>query len=403
MKKVLSILLTLVLVLSLCTVAFANEEDGELKFKNGEFKILHITDPQDDMFMAYDLPNFLRLAIETAQPDLIVFTGDIVEDRRGADPGVDAEDSREGVSVYVDGDKDKGIVYDETLANAKKATDNIFSVINSYSIPFVTAQGNNDYACGVKNEDWLKIYSKYENCLTSDESNGSDRIDCHVEIKGSDGKPEFVIWMMDSGTSSVSNGSIKWYKEESNRIKEANGGEPVPAFAFQHIYVKEIGNLFEFRPLWEDCVMVEGIGTYRLNRDKATGHFSEITETPGKSSAEFRAWQKQGDIIGAFFGHEHYGGYTGTYKGIELGLTYGCEFAKSGPYGFRVITLHENDITNYENDIYVYTGSVKTGDAVVTLQQDESYPTYESRDSMLAQYWQNFKTNLVLMLKELFD
>lgn len=407
MKKLISVFLTAVIMLSFCTMGFAGDsaDDGSkgLEFRNGKFTILHITDPQDDMYMAYDLSNFLKLAIETSKPDLIVFTGDIVEDKRGADKGVDDQDTREGVSVYIDDDDDKGIVYDKTLENVRKATDNIFSIINSYNIPFVTAQGNNDYACGVKNEDWLKIYSEYGNCITRDESKGTDRIDCHVEIKGKDGKTAFNIWMMDSGTSSVSGDSIKWYKETSSRLKEANDGKTVPSFVFQHIYVKEIGNLFERCHLWDDGVLVKNLGAYRLNREVATGHYTELTETPGRQSEEFRAWQKQGDVIGAYFGHEHYGGYTGKYKGIELGLTYGCEFAKSGPYGFRVITLSEDDISDYTNDIYVYTGSVKTNDAKVSLQQDESYPAYETRDEMLAQYWENFKVNFVNMIKELFD
>ena len=402
MKKIISLLLSAILIFSFCVIGFAGETSDELQFKNGKFTILHLTDPQDDQNMAYDLPNFLRTAIETAKPDLIVFTGDIVEDERGADKGIDDEDTREGVCVYADEDEEE-IVYDKTLENVKIATENVFSIINSYGIPFAVAQGNNDYKCGVTNEDWLKIYSKYENCITKDESEGLDRIDYHLEIKGSDGKTAFNIYMMDTGKSSVADDSIDWYKEQSDALKEANGGKVVPSFVFQHIYVKEIGNLFEHCHLWDDDIIIEDGLAYRLDRSVATGHFTEITQTPGKTSKEFKAWVKKGDVIGAYFGHEHYGGYTGKYKGIELGLTYGCEFAKSGPYGFRVITLDENDITNYTNDIYVYTGSVKTNDTKVTLQQDESYPTYETRKEMLAQYWENFKVNFVAAIKDIFD
>lgn len=403
MKKVFSIVIAAVLLLSFCTIGFAGQTSGELKFdENGEFRILHITDPQDDAYMAYELPKFLKKAIEETNPDLIVFTGDIVEDKRGADKDVDGEDTREGVCVY---DEDGEIIYDKTIVNVKKATENVFSIINSYGIPFAVAQGNNDYKCDVSNEEWLEIYSEYENCLTKDESEGFDRIDYHLEIKGNDGETAFNIYMMDTGSKKVTDDSIKWYKKQSNALKEANGGEAVPSFVFQHIYVNEIGNLFEICNIWDDGVIMKDGLACRLDRSVARGHFTEITETPYGTSKEFKAWLKQGDVIGAFFGHEHYGGYTGTYKGIELGLTYGCEFAKSGPYGYRVITLYEDDIENYDNDVYYYTCSTskEANDGYFTLEEDESYPTYDSLSEKFSHYVENFKTNFVLWLESIFD
>ena len=79
-------------------------------------------------------------------------------------------------------------------------------------------------------------------------------------------------------------------------------------------------------------------------------------------------------MIGAYFGHQHVEGFTGTYDGVELGLTYGMEFAKTGPYGYRVLTLHEDDITHYENELYTYTGSVKLGTDRIEKQNDEPSP-----------------------------
>lgn len=58
----------------------------------------------------------------------------------------------------------------------------------------------------------------------------------------------------------------------------------------------------------------------------------------------------------------HQDGFSGVYDGIELNLTYGCEFAKSGPYGMRVITLHEDDIAAYGNQAYTYTDGAFTAD-----------------------------------------
>ena len=41
-----------------------------------------------------------------------------------------------------------------------------------------------------------------------------------------------------------------------------------------------------------------------------------------------------------------------------MGFNYGSEFAKIGPYGCRLITLHEDDVTNYDNEMFTYEGSV---------------------------------------------
>lgn len=403
MKRFTSAFLAACILFFALLFAFADSEsvkDTDLKFNDGKFTILHITDPQDDHHPAYDMTNFVRLAISRTNPDLVVFTGDIVEDKRGADTGIDDEDTREGVCVY---DVDGKIIYDQTLANTKVAADAVLSIINDAEIPFVIAQGNNDHICGITNEDWLKIFSEYEYCLTKDMSSDDlDRIDFNTEIKNNNGKTIFNIWCFDTGTKGVDKQQIDWYVQKSNELKSANDGKPVPSFVFQHIYTSDIGNLFERCNAWDDGAIVNGIGFYRLNRDKATGHYEDVIK-PGKKSNQFKAWKSQGDVLGVYFGHEHYEGYTGKVDGIELGFTYGCEFAKSGPYGYRVFTLYEDDIEKYDNDLYVYTGSVLTNNADFVLQQDEAYPVYETKAQQRAAYLENFKVNIIKWFKELFD
>lgn len=394
MKKLLSLILCFVIIFS-CVVYAGAEDKKELSFSSdGTFKILHITDPQDDQNLSYDMLNLLKLALEESKPDLVVFTGDIVEDRRSADPGVDDDGTREGVCVK---NENGELDYDATLANIKTATDGILSVINDAKIPFAIAQGNNDHGVGITNETWLEIYSKYEYCITTDESNDSEgRIDYNVPIKGyNSDEIKFNIWMMDSGDDAVTKEQIEWYKSESSALAQANGGTPVPAFHFQHIQTDDIGNLFERCPIWKEGAMFKGISVLRLNKKIAHGYYDEVYK-PCKPTKQFKAWKEQGDVIGAFFGHSHYDGFSGVYDGIELGFTYGCEFSKEGPYGFRVFTLYEDDINNYDNDLYVYTGSVFTDDAAVSVQIDEPYIVYETFKERFVAFWHNiiatFKT-----------
>lgn len=367
MKKLLCIILSVSMLF--CIPAVASAQTNTLQFTDGEFTILQISDPQDDRYAAYDLINFVKLALEETKPDLVILSGDIVEDNRAGDFGIDDENFREGVEVDT---------YEETLDNVKVATNNIFSIINDAKIPFAVAQGNNDYASGVTNEDWLKIYSSYEYSLTTDMSNDADgKIDFNLEILGSDGKTAFNIWMMDNGRNGISEEQIAWYESQSNALAASNGGKPVPSILFQHIPVDDMGNLFEECNFWDEGAVIEGGKCYRLNQELADGYYVGAI-LPGQTTEQFKSWKKQGDILGAYFGHWHTAGWTGVWDGIELGFTFGCEFAKPAPYGIRVFTLHEDDIENYDNELYTYEGSVKKGNARFELQVDEPYVEYSN-------------------------
>lgn len=383
-------MLALALVFSLCVSANANEST-ELSFgSDGKFTVLQISDTQDDHYPAYDMVNLVKISIEQTNPDLIVFTGDIVEDSRAGDIGIDGESLREGVEVDS---------YEQTLANVTATCKAVFAEAESRGIPFAVCQGNNDYQSGVTNEDWLKIYNSYEYSLTADESSDSEgRIDFNLEIKGKDGKTAFNIWMMDTAKSQVTEEQLAWYKAESAALKAANGGKPVPSILFQHIPTDDIGNLFEECNFWDEGASAGDDGKYyRLNQEIANGYHAGAI-IPGATTEQFKAWKECGDVLGAYFGHWHTEGYTGTWDGIELGFTYGCEFAKPGPYGVRVFTIYENDIENYDNELYTYEGSVKTGNARLELQIDEPYAVY---DNFIEELFGAFKNTLGLIYREI--
>lgn len=395
MKKLLCLILTISLLFSFCVSASA--QDSELRFgDDGKFTVLQISDPQDDHYPAYDMVNLIKISIEQTNPDLIVFTGDIVEDSRIGDLGIDGESLREGVEVGT---------YEETLENVKTACAAVFAEAESRNIPFTVCQGNNDYASGVTNEDWLKIYAEYENCIVFDESNDQDgRIDFNLEIKASNSdKTLFNIWLMDSKSGGVTEEQIEWYKTESAALTEENSGNPVPSILFQHVPTNDLGYLFEECNMWDEGARLEGDKFYRLNKEVANGYNAGAFTPPADTTAQFKAWKECGDVLGAYFGHWHTEGYTGTYDGIELGMTYGCEFAKTGPYGIRVFTIDENDAANYENELYTYEGSVKKGDARLEVQTYEPYAEYDNFIEELFAGLKNAITVLVMEIKSLLS
>lgn len=363
MKKLISLCLCLLLVLSAGSLLCFAEETAApaLKFgDDGKFTILHLTDTQDDQYPAHELKPFLEKAIEQAKPDLIVFTGDLVEDFRQGD-FKDNFGVWEGVVALGIKGKDK----EKTQKNTFLAADYVLSVFEESGVPFALTQGNNDYKTCVSNDEWKTFYANYKNNLTADQSDGSDGIDYRLPIFGADGKEvKLNIYCMDTGEHGISDASVDWYAADSSAQKTQNG-KPVPAFVFQHIPVEELAHLFttcdKNDPDGVLVVSLGGIKRYKLI-DGAHGYFDNVYYGEDGESYEFTAWKQQGDVIAAFFGHMHQDGYSGTYDGIELNMTYGCEFAKSGPYGMRVITLSEDDVTAYENQIYSFENGTFTPD-----------------------------------------
>ena len=370
MKKPLAILLCLLLLLSAVSVlCFAEEgETPALKFgDDGKFTILHLTDTQDDQYPAHELKPFLEKAIETAQPDLIVFTGDLVEDFRLGD-FKDNFGILEGVLAFGLKGKDKA----KTQRNTYLAADYVLSIFEESGVPFATAQGNNDYKTCVSNEEWKAFYANYAHCLTNDQSLNSDGIDYRLPIYSADGSEvKLNVYCMDTGEHGISDASVDWYAADSSAQKTQDG-KPTPAFVFQHIPVEELCHLFttcdKNDPEGVLAVSLGGIKRYKLV-DGAHGYFDNVYYGEDGESYEFTTWKQQGDVIAAFFGHMHQDGYSGVYDGIELNMTYGCEFAKSGPYGMRVITLSENDVTAYENQIYSYENGTFIPDPFNTPQR----------------------------------
>lgn len=377
MKKIISVLLSVCLLCS-CFVFGVSAEDDALRFgDDGKFTVLQITDPQDDAYPAHGLKEFIEKAIEETDPDFIVITGDIVEDSRAGDIS-DDKIFQEGVTV--DGD------YAATLANTQKACEDFFAPIEASGIPYAVSQGNNDYNSDVANEDWLKIYASFPNNMTVDMSDDAEgKIDCYIPVLSSDSdEPAFGLWMLDNGRS-FTESQLEWFKAYDNGN--------VPSLVFEHVPVDDIGNLYEECNIWDEGAIIDGTSVYRLKAD-VSGHAEGIVK-PGQTTDEFAAWKNK-NVVGAFFGHWHTSGYTGVWEGITLGMTYGCQFSKAGPYGVRTITIDENTGA-IETEIYVYENgefSVQTGELYAEYDN-----AFEQIIASITNFFKNLFTALVYLLK----
>ena len=219
--KVIALVMTAAMLFSLTVSAaedYTTKSDIELQFgDDGNFRIMQFADCQDDMFPAPGMLQMIETAIEKYEPDLVVFTGD----NTGA---VDAKIS------------------------AKYGLDAILSIVNDAEVPFTLVFGNHD-AEHVSKEYHMSCWRSYEYCLAYDADPEIYGMGTHnLTIKSSDGtKVAYNLWMFDSnmyddveGYDYIHEDQLAWYVNTSNALKEANGGEPVPSLAFQHIVPYEI-------------------------------------------------------------------------------------------------------------------------------------------------------------------
>ncbi|MCD7774112.1 MAG: metallophosphoesterase family protein [Clostridiales bacterium] len=305
----------------------------KLKFKNGKFRILQLSDMQDTWRTSPDTVNYIHRAIEAVKPDLIVLTGDQVKGY--------------GFNFY----------FGDNRKKAKITIDNLLKPIVESGTPFTAVFGNHDeFGTATKDFQW-RCYGNYGNFIGVDYN-----FDC-IKIFSEDGRDiPFCVYLFDSG-SKRKDGSYDIISEEQiNRYKntrdelESRWGHTVKALAFQHIPPVEI----------YDCLkQVKGHtkGTVRGNR-KFSDKFYELPEyaknkssfmgenaaSPDEKSGQIEAFAEKKDVIGLYFGHDHNNSFTVKCGGLDLGYTQCCGFNIYGPglnRGGRVLDISESQPEKY--------------------------------------------------------
>ncbi len=343
MRKFLSVLLTVVMCVALAVPALAANTTSTLQFgADGKFKIMQLNDTQDTILTDIAEIMLIEAAIEQEQPDLLVFNGDQLTDTF---PNADAD-------------------------GLKKCLSNLFDVIDKKGIPFIVTLGNHDhdYDDIFPPADQIAFYKQYSNCIVPD-----DRCDpgtYNVPIMSSNGnKIAFNIYMMDTnnkradsdlltGYEGVKPYQVEWYRQTSDELKAANDGEVVPSLLFQHIPVKEIYQLLDevsFSEADDDAVFsIDEFAWFKLNDNVIDGVIGEVpcSEPLESHTGQYQAWIEKGDIVGAWFGHDHINNFYGvTDDGIMMGYNGGTGFSAYGSgddRSVRVFVIDENDPANYD-------------------------------------------------------
>ena len=322
-------------------------QNEPLRFKDGKFKIMLLGDLHD----CYDMKNdnaaekmddtlaLIGKAVKELKPDLVIYMGDNA--RASTEYEMRAVISR--------------ITYPVSVSDT----------------PFDLVFGNHDRECEVDLPTQLKLYREHENCYAFNADDGLSGYGNHnLVIKSGDGEKDiFNLWFIDSHSlysdrsksyyDAVHEDQIEWYKKTAKELADKNGGKVLPSLLFQHIPVPEEYELLREAKPYEKLDSVQGHKTYSdkyyMLKPEVEGYLGEGPAVPDFNSGEFAAWKETGDVLGAFFGHDHMNDFAGYVDGIILAQ---CKTAGFRVYtdgcrsGVRLITLEENNPENVQTRMY---------------------------------------------------
>lgn len=363
-KKICALILSAVLLMSAFAMPAAADEEKKLTFgEDGKFRILQINDFQDRGETNETSLEFLNAVLDKYEPDLVVLVGD-------------------QLSV------------NSTAEEIKKALYNQLMPMQERGIPFIFTFGNHDldHVNIMSAQQQGEYYRSFSYCYAN--TDGADAGTYNTVIYSNDGtEPLLNIYMMDTGhwvgdgmNCGITEEQLEWYKQTSNSLKTLNGGEVVPSLVFQHIPVKEIHKLLKEVPAgtpgalkakYEDKYYVldenaDWIGDRNVMRE------TPASEHPSITTGQYEAWVEQGDIIGAYFGHDHVNTFVGrTEDGIVLGYNGGFGFATYGDPGERYARIYDfdaDDVENYTQQTIYYTQTVVEEPAEPELPEDPETP-----------------------------
>lgn len=363
MKKLISLFLAVLMMIGCCSIAFAEDaaatgskEETTLKFnENGKFKIMQINDTQDTDKMNKRTEDFIRKAVAQEKPDLVVIPGDVCND----------------------------IFIGANAKRVKQSLRNLASLLNELQVPFAYTPGNHDHDKDdmVSTLEQMQVFNEFEYNVW-DETKTNDPGTYNIPVMSSDGSHMALnVYMIDSqNKSGLANGytgpnpeSVEWYKAKSDELKGANGGKVVPSLVFQHVPVSEIYQCLtktDVKHANDAIFSLNDNNWYLVNNDKL---FTDATrmkkndnyvgeapcsEIENAAGNEYEAWLEKGDVIGAFFAHDHVNHFVmKTNEGILLGYNGGTGFAAYGradKRSIRIYELDENDVANYTIDSVYY-------------------------------------------------
>ncbi len=275
---------------------------------DGTFKILQLTDTH---YIAGDPRSERALRcveelLDTEQPDFVIHTGDVIFG------------SPSGESARI-----------------------ILAPMAERGIPFAVAMGNHDGQFDLDRAALYDVIRSVPGCLNAPADKGIYGHSNDLFTLSSD-RLERAFFLFDSGDAVVLRGEeeihcydyirydqIGWYRHESERLRQENGGKPLPALAFFHIPLRET----------ED-------GLAAPDRE-LVGNNGEPPCPSRLNSGLLAQMREMGDVEAIVNGHDHDCDYVLHYGQMFYiyGRFSGCDtvYNHLGPSGGRVFEFRKGE------------------------------------------------------------
>ncbi|MCK9794490.1 metallophosphoesterase family protein [Isoptericola sp. 4D.3] len=319
-------------------VSASRGREPSLRFrKDGTYTIVQFNDTQDDEKIDRRTLELMRAVLDDERPDLVILNGDNITG--GCD----------------------------TPLEMRQAMNNVAQPMEERGVPWAITFGNHDEdstpSSGVDEAQMLAFYRSYRHNVNGPTAKGvTGQGNSHLLIDGTNGRPAFNVWLLDSGRYApsaidgqnltgyptwdwVRMDQVDWYYRTSVEL-ERRYRRAIPSLMFIHI------PLWEYRFMWFGSVDGRTAADHErgVARHGIVGERNE-EECPGPfNSGLFAAVQHRGDVKGIFCGHDHVNTYAGNYYGVMLGYagntgfgTYGLSGAERNRLrGARVYRLDES-------------------------------------------------------------
>lgn len=314
----------IILTLAVCSVLSMNAQ--ELRFnKEGKFKIAQFTDihltpgnPESEV----RVPEMIGKVIAAENPDLLVFTGDIV-----------------------------------TAKPALPGWQSIAAMCEKFGVPYAVTMGNHDPE--MTSRDSIYTFLQTQPLFIGEK--GPEDIagmgNYVLPVLASDGSfnPAALVYCMDSNDYSpdqekygyygwIEHSQIAWYREQSKKFTTFNGGKPLPAVAYFHIALPESRTAMMEQRMKAEMAKAKAEGG---NPREIMQKMRQMNSRGGVNSGLFAAFIEQQDVLGVFAGHTHELDHVNEYRGIALGYgrVSGYEAYGRNERGTRIVELHEGEYT----------------------------------------------------------
>lgn len=304
-----------------------------MKFTDGKFKILILSDLHNPEEMPRWTENFVNYAMNTEQPDLVVLLGDNIYGRY------------------------KGVTDDKNLKSARKTV----SLLGD--TPFAVVFGNHDHE-GFPEMSEAQAKKLLFDCYKEKETCLMQQGDYLINIKDSKGEKDiFTLYFIDSGTYMEGSGYAYVKKDQLDWYKQVHTG--LPSYLFQHIILPEIFDL-----LHESRIPLPGYTKGQGNRGwkfykfkKGTllsGEMNEGPCPPDINGGQFDVIKEKGNTVACFFGHDHTNDFVCDCQGVKLCNVPSPSFYTYGNNrGVRVMTIHEDSPFELDTKVIHYTDVMK--------------------------------------------